>query len=225
MDDAGYFHEALSRGVVAQEEEGNLVIVPCLDVASQYSLADSFASAANDLISGTAVATRRDSSSSQGSAAMQRMACYRAERDLWSLLSILLRADLLRDIEAEGPLEDQLLDLISPYASIKHVVPQAYGASASLRKGRVLKEWSEQAAADRVVECAPPSGFPHRATLSKLIKGRSTEVKSLHPDAQVNPPTLPLFNRPYTTIIYSSSPKPGRCYSSSLRTVSSRNLC
>ena len=170
-----------------------LCACPCQDLPSQAALAENFAMLAHNLHREAEDAMFRerqlqsfrnyDKKQKLNEVLPLRSRCFRVERDLWSLLSILTRADLLRDVN-DAPFDEEILSALSPYASLNEVINTAYASSESMRKGKILKDWIESAASDQVTE-VPPMGHPQRATLSRLLKNRPTEVKSLHPDAQL----------------------------------------
>lgn len=118
----------------------------------------------------------------------------RAERDMWSLLAGLTRADLLRDLDHQHSQEelDKSLSSLKPYATRKEVLLAALQADDRLKKTKEVKEWLERAAED-LVEVLPLSSgspsMPWSQTLSRLLDGPvlSGGLCAIHPDAQIGP--------------------------------------
>ena len=123
-----------------------LCACPCQDLPSQAALAENFAMLAHNLHREAEDAMFRerqlqsfrnyDKKQKLNEVLPLRSRCFRVERDLWSLLSILTRADLLRDVN-DAPFDEEILSALSPYASLKEVINTAYASSESLRKGNV----------------------------------------------------------------------------------------
>lgn len=120
----------------------------------------------------------------------------RAERDVWSLLALLTRANLMRELDhqkCEARLEEEL-DKLPPHASRRQVLLAALRADDRLRKSKEVKDWLEQTAED-LVEVLPPmssagaGGGPWAQTLGRLLDGPSLSggVASVHPDGQLGP--------------------------------------
>ena len=102
----------------------------------------------------------------------------RAERDLWSLLHILTRSDLLNDVNAdqcESSLQHAMRDVINERSSISEVVNIAISSDERIKKGRFLLEWLETAAEDKVLVTPESQGGAWGATLSTLIKSKGQQ--------------------------------------------------
>lgn len=133
----------------------------------------------------------------KGSALQRELAEQRAERDLWSLLELLTASNLLYDINEHGCDEklQKVLSGLPVTASIPDYLQAAFEVDDRLRKGSVLKEWVEKAAIDLVSEAPAPRGEPWSETLNRVLRTRhpaarnppstSTQLQSLHPDAQL----------------------------------------
>jgi hypothetical protein len=126
----------------------------------------------------------------------------RAERDLWSLLEILTKSELLCDLnadECEASLQ-QAMAALTERSTISDVINAAYRHDARTKKGRVLLEWLETAANDRVTNPPEYRGEPWGTTLATIVREKkntnsynntsrpaasSLVVPSMHPDAQL----------------------------------------
>lgn len=127
----------------------------------------------------------------------------KAERDLWALLSIFARADLLIDLDGDA-CEKRARDAIqslSPNAPAAHVHNVALQTDLRMKKGRVLCEWLETAARYDIMDVEPVDE-PWQRTLNshKLLSDgvalgtavhmARNQVTSAHPDAQLSPDGL-----------------------------------
>ena len=140
----------------------------------------------------------------------------RTERDLWTLLDIVTRADLLCDLnDADCELSFQsAISQLTERNNIEEVMDTAYVHDSRLKKGRVLLDWLEGAAADRVSTSPASRGDAWSNTLFEIMKtsnrgsdksvisnqakvstrnsGKQSTVtnavKSMHPDAQLTFP-------------------------------------
>lgn len=139
---------------------------------------------------------------------------YRAERDLWSLLNIVTRAELLHDVDeftSERNLESAIMSCenIETY-SIPALIHTSFEADKCLKKGLVIKEWLESCATDLVFEVPVSRDFPWSNTLDLItlvneeatayskrrksstgnktggVVGSPNSVSSIHPDAQLS---------------------------------------
>ncbi len=109
----------------------------------------------------------------------------RAERDLWSLLDLFSRSELLVDIDSAAcntSLEASL-EALPASACVNEVLNIALHNDMRLRKGAVLREWLESCANDLVHE-APVLGVNWCETMEACDR-KNTEVTSIHPDAQL----------------------------------------
>ena len=88
----------------------------------------------------------------------------RAERDLWSLLDILCRAELLVDINNDDSVKkaNEVLDSLTPDCPSSEVHKAVLYADQRAKKGRVLCEWLEYAA-----------GILYRSFLSLMSPGNA----------------------------------------------------
>ena len=103
----------------------------------------------------------------------------RAERDLWSLLDILTRSELLCDVNAdqcETSLQHAIRDVTNERSSISEVVNIAISSDERIKKGRILLEWLETAAEDKVLLTPESQGGAWGTTLSALIKGKGQQT-------------------------------------------------
>ena len=122
----------------------------------------------------------------------------RAERDMWSLLDIFSRAELLVNIiddECAQKASDAISSLApnTPSAVVQNV---ALEADLRVKKGRVLCEWLEYAARDLVQELSELEEPWERTLNSHVLFAQGTDsnthptsasnrVTSVHPDAQL----------------------------------------
>jgi Nuclear pore protein 84 / 107 len=135
----------------------------------------------------------------------------RAERDLWSLLDILTRSELLVDLDSPS-CETALraaMGQLTERSSVEDVENTALCNDDRIKKGRVLLEWLEDCATDRVTLAPELRADPWAATLDAISRDLRSTVKasksssslsdtvvarinSMHPDAQLTPDGLVL---------------------------------
>ena len=155
----------------------------CGSVDHQAEIARLMAEAAQRSLEAAETAMHR--SSGAQSAAMQEARDARAERDLWALLDLASRADLLVDVQVHdcNMSLDAALAALPASAGVADVQECSLQADTRLRKGAVLREWLEAAALDGVHE-APALGTPWQDTSEAVARG-SARILSMHPDAQL----------------------------------------
>ena len=108
----------------------------------------------------------------------------RAERDVWALLDVCTRAELLADLQVCDAQAAQVATLASlPISTATaEAENELVRVDLSLRKGAVLLEWLEEAAAERA---EPP---PAPAVNSSGSSARAGGSGSSHPDASPDSP-------------------------------------
>lgn len=191
LQEEALFHEVLTSTCIARNGEQSMCAVSYRDLSSQQQAAEGMARAAHQMMVSAEETYRREEqgatrSSSHLVALARRCSCFRIERDMWSLLGILTRADLLRELPQS---KDSLLGLeaVSACLSVKEVFTAVYANNDQVRKGKILKDWVESAAADKVSMLPPGSNVPFKVTLSRLLRSKATDIRSMHPDAQISP--------------------------------------
>lgn len=121
---------------------------------------------------------------------------YRIERDIWSLLDILLTTDLFHDINEVK--NDQNLKIavenVSIHESLEVMINHAIRYDERLKKGLVLIDWLENSFSDQIQEIPIVSSEPWIETIQLLKKYKyqnrkissETAMKSAFPDAQLS---------------------------------------
>lgn len=120
---------------------------------------------------------------------------FRAERDLWSLLSMATHEDVLgrfSDAEENAKML-QAFQQLPIEANIEDFVLVAYRNNASYKKSDVIRKWIEQCAQD-LASSLPPlkEHLPWSDTINLLATcnpqylTQKTSIKGLHPDAQID---------------------------------------
>lgn len=113
---------------------------------------------------------------------------HQQEKDLWELLELFMRADLFYDINDEKcqiSLQNHL-NSISVHATSTELINSCYLLDDRLRKGKIILEWLETCAKDRVQDIPVPSVLPWSETASIIRSRKPSSIKSLHPDAQIS---------------------------------------
>jgi len=131
--------------------------------------------------------SRRDRDSAARQRHIMETCCdAKAERDLWSLVSSLTEAGLLKDIsENFGHTINRIMDEVPEIdASTEEIINVAYNMSNRFKKGRVLQDWLEVAAYSEI-EFSSPNKANWAETKEYLDASRETEISNLYPDAQL----------------------------------------
>lgn len=123
----------------------------------------------------------------------------RAERDLWNLLDKLSNENLLDDINNEkcqSDLDKILSDIDKkPIYSNEDLINQLLQNDDRLKKGMLLKNWLESAAADKVITTQAPSNEPWSETYKNIkniqddphsnVDDREDYIQGSDPDSQI----------------------------------------
>eukprot|EP01038_Epipyxis_sp_PR26KG_P008118 gene8118-10994_t len=207
--DEKYFHDILHKlSHQKQEEQNHITGKYCSDNIQHAEIASCYAKSIQQRYVDNKTKLRQEmlkvvhsikAKSQQIDSTSQEIASLKAERDLWSLLEILSWANLLDDIN-EDECEDkfmQAMNALNLNSSIPDYINAVLANDNRVKKGAILKEWIEKAAADSVVECPVPKAEPWSDTMQRINREKrsnpsrtdknnsQSKMQSIHPDAQL----------------------------------------
>lgn len=97
------------------------------------------------------------------------------------------RSDLLKDVsdaENDASLQQAFDEVCAPRASLQEVLECSYSFDERIKRSRVVLEWLERAAEDSIT-VPPVRTAAWDVTLNRILNGRTSSLKSVHPDGQL----------------------------------------